>query len=189
MSAPFETIGEKARWELVYPMLAGTPTADVITYEEVAEVLDLEPLKDRGTIQQVIRDAAKRHLEQDGRAIESVPNVGYRVVKNHEHLRLAQGFQKRSKKALQRSHKTIVCTDMSGMTFEDKQRFDQAGQAIGALIDLTRRLDLRQRHLEHALGTVAKKTDRNSAEVSELKERLERLEGKSSITTTQGAEQ
>lgn len=178
MSIPFETIGNKARWELVYPTLESTPIDSVATYEEIGEVLDLEPTKDRHIIQQSVRDAAKRLLEQENRAVESVPNVGYRVVASHEHLRLAQGQQKRSKKALQRGHKTIVHTDLSGMSMEERQRFDQAGQAIGALIDYTRRLDIRQRHLERALGAVAQKTDRNTTEVSELKQRLERLESK-----------
>lgn len=181
--APFAPIGDRARWQMVYELVEDTETDTVITYDDAARLLDLDPVKDRPIIQAAIRKAADHHQKETGRAIESVPNVGYRVVKSHENLRLAHGRQKRSQKQLKRAHQTLVRTDRSGLSLEERRQFEASGQAIGHLLDYTRRLDIRQRHLAEVVAQVSVKTDRNEAEVSELRNRLERLEKRQGKST------
>lgn len=178
--APFQPVGDRARWQMVSDLLEGTETDDVVTYDEAARLLELDPLKERPIIQQAIRTAADHHQKETGRSIEAVPNMGYRIVKTDENLRLAHGRQQRSKRQLKRAHQILVRTDRNGLTPEQRQQFEAAGNAIGQLVDFVRRLDIRQQRLDEVVSHVSVKTDRNEAEVIELRQRLERLERKQS---------
>ena len=100
--SPFQPVGNQARWRTLYDMIQQRPTDSVITYDEMGEALQLDPIRDRHTMQMAMRRAAKESEEYDARALDSVPNEGYRIVQPHEHMRLAKDQQKRSRSALVR---------------------------------------------------------------------------------------
>lgn len=174
--SPFDPIGEKARWRIVYDVLAKKDHDDTVTYAELGEALDLDPTHSRHQIQMAVRRAAKEYLEIDKRALEPVKNQGYRVVQAPEHLRLAQMQQRKSRRALDSGHSKVVNVDLNGMDPEVRKAFDVTAQAFGMLADLHRRLDVRQKRLESAVEAITERSDRSDAEVAELRARLERLE-------------
>lgn len=176
--APFKPSGPIARWRLIYDILTAKDIDDSITYDDMAAVLDLDPVEDRHAIQMAVRRAAKEYEEVDLRALEPIPNRGYRIVEPEEHLRLAQGQQKRSQKALQRGHSKIVHVDRNGLAPDVRKAFEVVAQAFAMQMDFNRRTDIHQRRLEEAIQSVSQQSERSQEEIQELRERLERLERK-----------
>jgi hypothetical protein len=175
---PFEAVGEVARWRTVYSLFQASSIGKVIKYETIADALELHHVDDRHAIQMATRRAAKEYLRNDSRAVEAVKNVGYRVVEPEEHLRLAQGQQKKSRKALVRGHDTAVHVDLNGMEPEVRKAFDVTARAFSTLLEYNRRLDTRQKHLESALNAIVNRQDRSEDDITDLKNRLAKLEAR-----------
>jgi hypothetical protein len=179
--SPFQPIGDQARWHTVYALLIRTKTGDVLTYEAIGEALELDPKLERHAIQMAVRRAAKEHEEADNRAIESVPNKGYRVVEAPEHLRLARGHHRRASKALARGQSKVVHVDLGALDPETRRAFEVVASAFAAQIEFNKRFDVRQKRLEQAFEDIAARTDkteqRTEQEIADLKARLARLEG------------
>lgn len=173
---PFEPVGAQARWKAVYCEFQKAGVGDVVTYETLADALELHSEDDRHAIQMAARRAAKEYLQEDSRAVEAVKNVGYRVVEPKEHLRLAQDQQRRSNKALKRGHSTVVHVDLNGMEPAVRQAFDVTARAFSTLLEYNRRLDTKQQHLAKALDSIATRQDRSDEEIQQLKERLAKIE-------------
>ncbi len=179
--SPFRPIGEVARWQSVYALLRVTKTGDILTYEAIGEALELDSQSERHAIQMAVRRAAKEHEEADNRAIEAVPNKGYRVVEAPEHLRLARGQHRRASKALARGQSKVVHVDLAALDPETRHAFEVVASAFAAQIEFNKRFDIRQKRLEAAFDAMTERTDkterRTEQEIAELKARLARLEG------------
>lgn len=173
---PFTPAGDRARWRILYDLLVSRQPDDVVPYDELAEALDLHPVDDRHAIQMAMRRAAKEYEVLDKRAVEAIPNTGYRIVEAEEHLRLAKGQQKRSSKALARGQSKVVNVDLSNVEPEVRRAFDVVAQAFAMQMDFNRRTDVRQKRLEQAVNSITERHDRSEAEIEELRQRLERIE-------------
>lgn len=176
MSKPFEPIGDVARWVTLYQILAEHAVGEVATYKQFADALDIDPDRDRRTIQGAIGRAAQELLTVDKHAIEAVPNVGYRIVQPDEQLRLGRGQQRRAGKALKKGHAVTTYVDMTGMDPETRKGFELLARAFAVQGDINRRLTARQDRMEAALQQILPRTDRHEEELSELRARLEQLE-------------
>lgn len=174
--APFEALGEQARWRTIYDLLTQTETGGILSYRTMSAALNLDPVKDRHVIQMAMRRAAREHENFDKRAVEAVPNVGYRVVLPPEHMRLARQQQARSSRALVAGRSKVVNVDLNGLEPEVRQAFQVVAQAFAMQMDFNRRMDVRQQKLEEAMETIAQRHGRSELEISELRERLARLE-------------
>lgn len=175
---PFEPVGESARWRVLYDLLRKRNDNDILTYAEMGEALDLDPVKNRHAIQMAFRRAAKEYEQVDQRAVDVLPNVGYRVVEPPEHLRLARRHQKRSRKELTKGQSKVTHVDLSGMDPETRRAFMVVGQAFAMQADMMRRMDVRQSRLEEAVASTVGKQERSEEELAELRARLERLENR-----------
>ena len=176
LAPPFQPKGERARWRIIYDVLAALGPGDVLTYDRCAVLLDLDPLKDRGLIQGAVRDAARRNEVDNKHAIEAIPNKGYRVVEAVEHARLAKNYQRRSVVALKAGKSKVVNVNMAGLDPDTRRGFELMAVAFARQEDFNRRLDIRQRRLEQSVAAVTQTVDRSAEEVAELRARLERLE-------------
>lgn len=174
--AGFKPIGERARWRIVYDLFCTAKVDEVVTYEQLGEVLDLDAENDRHRIQMAVRRAAQEHERADKRAVTSVPNVGYRIARAPEHVVLARHQQKRSTRALARGHSKAVNVDLSGLDESTRHALDVIAQGFALQMDFNKRFDVRQRRLEGTLSTVARRAERSEEEIAELRARLERLE-------------
>jgi hypothetical protein len=173
---PFEPVGQEARWRTIYALLKANGVGDTLTYERMGEALDLDPERDRQTIRTALYRAAREYEHVDKHALEAIPNVGYRIVEAIEHLTLAQRQQRRAGRALQRGHSVAVNVDFNGMDPSVRKGFEVVGQAFALQMDFNRRFDVRQKRLESVVHHTGERTERNEAEIVELKERLARLE-------------
>lgn len=172
----FQPAGPTVRWRILYDLLKTCPAGDVLTYEHMAEALDLHPNHDRHAIRTALRRAAREYETEDKHALVAVPGTGYRVVHADEHVQLARVQQKRSNRALARGHSKVINVDLNGLTPEIRQLTEATVRAFAMQMDFNRRLDVRQKRLETVVHATAERTNRNEQEIAELKQRLARLE-------------
>lgn len=175
--SPFEPVGDRARWRIVYDLLRVVPVDGVLEYEQMAEALDMDAEDDRHVIQMAMRRAGKELEQVEKHAIESISNVGYRVVRPPEHLRLARGHQSKAGKQLKRGHSKVVNVDFNEIEPETRKAFEVVAQAFAMQMQFNSRLDVRQKRLEEVVETVSERTERTASELAELRERMARLEG------------
>jgi len=173
---PFEPVGDEARWRIIYDVIQVKTTGDTISYDELGRALDLDPATERQTIQLSMRRAAKHSETEDKRALEAIPNQGYRIVEAEEHMRLARGQQKKAGKALGRGQSKVVNVDFNGMDPEVRKAFETVAVAFSMQMDMLRRTDVRQAHLEKVLDKIGQRGERSETEIAELRTRLEQLE-------------
>lgn len=174
---PFEPAGEVARWRIVYDALKGMSVDAVLAYERAGELLGLDPVVDRSTIQSAVRKASRTFEKVDKHALVAVPNVGYRVVRADEHVVLARGQQRRASRALVRGHSKVVNVDLRDLSPEVRALTEATARAFSLQMDFNRRLDVRQNKLESVISEVSQRAERSEGEIAELKARLARLEG------------
>lgn len=177
----FKPAGDKARWQIVYEILRDVPVDSMVTYEQLGDALGLDPDKDRHAIQMAMRRAAVELETADKRAIDAVPNQGYRVVPAGEHLTLARRHQKKAGKSLARGQSKVVNVDLSAVDDpEIRHALEVTARAFSLQMDFNRRFAVRQSHIEKAVqeitGTQAEDRKRSEEEVAKLRERIERLE-------------
>jgi hypothetical protein len=174
--SPFDPVGERARWRVVYDLLAKADADETITYEDLGDALDLDPVSDRHAIQMAMRRAAKEHEVKDNRALDVVPNVGYRIVRVPEHLDLAQRHQRKAGKSLERGRSKVDHVDLSGADPDMRRAFEVVAQAFALQADFNRRLDIRQKRLEQQVASATSAQEHTAEEIAELRSRLEKLE-------------
>jgi hypothetical protein len=174
--SPFEAIGDKPRWRVIYELLPQVATGDTITYATMGAALGLDPDEDRHTIQMAVRRAAREHEVSDNRVLEAVPNAGYRIVEAPEQLTLARRDQRKAGRALARGHSKAVHVDLTGVDPDTRGAFEVVARAFALQMDFNRRLDIRQARLEEAIGAMSERTDHTEDELAELRARLARLE-------------
>lgn len=174
----FSPLGEQARWRTVYDALKAADVGDVITYERLGEALDLDPVEQRHAIQMAVRRAAREYQARDKRALDAVPNEGYRVVAASEHLVLAKRQQSRSSRALERGHRVATNVDLAQVDAHTRRALEAVAVAFGMQMEFNRRFDVRQQRLEAAVLAQTERVERTESEIAALKSRLEELENK-----------
>jgi polyhydroxyalkanoate synthesis regulator phasin len=174
--SPFEPVGELARWRVLYEMLRPIQPDGVLSYEEMADALTLDPVADKTTIQLAMRRAARELEVRDNRAVDSVRNVGYRVVFAPEHLELAERHQRKARGALVRSSSKVKHVDFGALDQESRKAFEVVRRALSWQLEQMHYLDLRQQDLEQAVESVYGAVTRTKADVDRHDERLEELE-------------
>lgn len=175
--SPFESLGGRARWRVIYALLREARVGEVVTYREMAEALDLDPLKDRPKVQLATRRAVRELETEDRRTVDSVANSGYRIVEPEQHLVLARRHQRKAGRSLARGQAKVTHVDFNGMEPEVRKAFEVMAGAFAAQIDFNRRLSVRQDDIERALDAVTQQTGRTDEELEALRERVRRLEG------------
>jgi hypothetical protein len=174
--SPFRPAGDSARWRLIYDLLVKADAGSTVTYEAMGFALGLDPVADRHVIQMAVRRAAREHEVQDGRALDAVPNVGYRIVLVPEHLVLARRHQKKAGRSLARGQSKVEHVDLSGVDPELRRAFEVVAIAFKMQADFNKRLDIRQKRLERQVTAAMSAQEHTSEEIAELRERLEKLE-------------
>lgn len=181
--SPFQPSGDLARWRVLYGLLRPLDVGHVLTYEAMAAALDLEPVKDRTTIQLAMRRAARELETEDGRAVDAVPNVGYRVARPPEQVDLARRHQRKAGRSLARGHSKVANIDYNGMDPDLRRVAEATAKILAAQMDFNRRMNVRASNLERAIeevkGQASERAQRTEEELAALRERLARLEGSS----------
>lgn len=169
--APFQPVGEKPRWELIYAELVTLDVGDTLTYERLYELLEVE---DRSAVRTPFYKAAQVWGSEAKRALRPVPNVGYRVVEAAEHEQIAKGQHRSARRKLRKSRQVLANADRSRLDEDQKRRFDQLEATLGRHEDMIRRLDARTAKVEKAVAESKQKHNVTDERISALEDALRR---------------
>lgn len=164
------------RWRLVYDVLKTKKVGDTITYEEIFRSLGYEPSEDRDRVRHPLYRAGKEFLRFDKHDLETIPNVGYRVVDAEGHLRNASRQQMRANNALERGHERVVNVDLTGVEPEVRKALETIAVGFSRQLDFNRRVSDRQAAMEQTLQEVSVHADETDEELADLRERMRRME-------------
>lgn len=164
VSAPFEPIGELARWRVVADHLSDVPRGTVVTYVELGELLDLHPDRDRVAIRAAVQAATKALQRDHSRSLAAVRGEGYRVVLPDEHVDLATRQQGKSRRSLVRAKAHVDHVDLSSLDDQGRRIVHAAASALAWQQMQIRRLDLRQADLEALVESITTRVDRTESE-------------------------
>lgn len=111
----FTPLGSEARWKTIYRALRVLQPGDVITYDELGDLLSLHPADERHAIQMSMHRALTELLHEDRRTCETVRGVGYRVVLPAEHLMLARRRNARARVQVKRGFDVATNVDLNAV--------------------------------------------------------------------------
>lgn len=151
---PFEPKGEIAQWRMVYRLFQEAEADRTIEYRELGEVLDLDPGVDRHRIQAAARRAAKQLLEVDDRAVEVVPNVGYRMVTALRQIPLAGQQVDRAGKALDRGRALTTHIRMDQLTEQERGIVNAMALGFAQVAEWARQISRRVEDHEGRLSDI-----------------------------------
>lgn len=174
--SPFTPVGARARWKYLYDMLKTAETGAVLTYEAMADALDLDPVDDRHTIQMAMRRAAREHLLLDLRSVEPVRGQGYRVVETAGKLDIAGRHQRRAIRQVRWGQSHVVNASLDGLDDATRALFEAAAWKFAQQDEALHRLDVRQRRHERQLAAAQLAQEQTQEQLTDLAERLTRLE-------------
>jgi hypothetical protein len=160
---PVEPTRRRARWRVIYEdLMRGQPENHVITYEEMASALGLDPIADRPVIIGAARRAIAELEESDNRSAVSVRGVGYRMAEPGEHLKIGRARKQRSEVALRGARRAVVNVDLSRVPEHERPALLGLARLVEAQLDFNDRAQKRMDRLDDLLA--------------EHEERLSRLE-------------
>lgn len=171
---PFEPIGELARWRVLVERFCAVDRGTTLTYEELGEALDLDPVEDRRSIAAAVREASKALSREHERSLIAVRSVGYRVALPDEHIDLAGRQQRKSNRALARAKTHVEYVDLSGMSDEGRALAIAMTRAFTWQQAQMRRMDVRQKDLERVVQSITTRQERTEEETAARLAALER---------------
>jgi hypothetical protein len=142
-------------------LLGAAPYDSVVPYTAIADAIGGASVK---RVQSLVQSIKQRLEKQHTKAVEAVPNTGYRIVKPSEHLRLARAQQSRSRRALTRAQSTVTHVDARQLTEGEYAAITVAATALAAQLTYMRQNDIR-------VGRVEKLAENLSDRVRALEEK------------------
>jgi hypothetical protein len=125
----------RSRRQVVLDLCKTKSPHDVVTYEELGQALDLDPVADRTIIQGTVQHANQSLLKEYQRGMQVIPNTGYQVLEAREHLDAAGKHQRKSTRAQGRAVHFLKNTKLEEMTPTERQLHQ--GQLMIAQMVLT----------------------------------------------------
>lgn len=174
MRAPFEPVNGVPRWKLILDVLVPLEVDEAVTFEQLNAVAGIDVRTSRGDLYRAVQELESGHR----RTMESVRNVGYRVVAANEHGRLAKKHHKRSRRQIDKAIRKTDSSDRSKLTEAERRELDSMGSTLRSHRDMIRRLELRADRTEARLQIVEQVQDKDAsvqaARIDALEEALRR---------------
>ncbi len=172
MTKPFEPVGERPQWQIVYDRIVTMEIGDTISHQELQALLPDAPRASLGT---ALAKAVRQVEDNRKRTLANVRSVGYRMVEASEHEALARGRHKRAKRQLSSASRKLRSADRSRLTPDERKRFDALEDHLSQQQAMIRRLDARVERAETGLREVRRTQKQDGAEVVDRLDRLTRL--------------
>lgn len=130
MTPQFAAKGDRAEWKMIYEdLFAEADPGTVVTYAQLEELLGREFAPNRGPLYR-----ARQTLgELRSRWLEAVPNVGYRIIDPGEHVRVAAGHRRKSRRQVGMAVRVLQSTDVSQLSAEALEKWDSQSKLTFAL--------------------------------------------------------
>jgi len=157
---PFEPKGELAQWRIIYRVFQDAEVDVTLLYQQLAEALGLDPNDERHRIQSAARRAAKQLLEVDDRAVEVVPDVGYRVVGAKRQIPMAGQQVDRAGRALDRGRAFTTHIRMDELSESERQIVHTMALGFAQVAEWARQIGRRVEDHEGRLADIEAELER-----------------------------
>jgi len=155
----FEPKGERAWWRTIYEMMRALDHDAVLTYEDMAEALSLDPVADRSKLQMAARRAGLELERADRRAADAVRNVGYRIVQPTEILGLGKRRNRRAGSQIRRGSTTVKAVDLSAVDGETRNALEILARGFAIQQEINERVLTKQREQDDMLSRLTSRVD------------------------------
>jgi hypothetical protein len=164
----FKAKGDRAEWRIVYDEIRKMASGDVLTYDQLSEILGRDFRLDRGPI-----NRAMKELETaDSRTLVCERGIGYRIAAATEHEHLARKHSTRSRRQLAKAASKARSADRSALSAEQARRLDELELQFSQHADLLQRLDGRDRQRAAEIKQLRRDT---SGDIANLSDQVTRL--------------
>lgn len=170
---PFKPRGETAQWRIVYDAFRGANEGDTITYEQLADRLNLDARRDRHRIQAAARKAAAKLLETDHRAVDVQAETGYLVVPAKQHIALAGKQIERASHHLDRGKDLTTYVQLDDLTDRERGIIQAMLLGFSQVGEYVRQIGARTEAHDGQLGEHAGRLADIEAELARLREQRE----------------
>lgn len=151
---PFPPKGEVAQWRIIYRLLKGVTVGETLTYQTLAEAIDVNEATDRHRVQDAARKAGRQLLKVDDRAIEVVPEVGYRVVEAPRQIAMAGKQMERAGHSLDRGHELTTHIRMDELSPHERQVVQAMALGFAQVAEWARQIGRRVEDHEGRLSDI-----------------------------------
>lgn len=162
--------GVRAEWEKVYELLRTRVVGDVITYDELSDVLGRAFATARGPFYK----ANTALLENDQRGLLNIKGVGYRVIPATEHEIPARRQHTAARRRMRTARRWITNANRAELSPTESRRFDEMELNISRHEQMLRRLDRRQDRLDRAIHESRQEVAGTQEQIDDLKAALRR---------------
>lgn len=171
---PFEVKGHIPEWEILYEAVAAFEPGDVITYDEIAELLG----RDFNSSRSPWYKTQEVMLREHDVAFENVRHVGYRATEALNQYMLAQRHTRRARRSLTRGKDHVTHFDRAAVTPEAARMFDEFAQKLAVQEQETQRLARKQARTEKVLAETVRRVERTEEQQEALRRKFEEMENK-----------
>ena len=105
-----------AYWKMLYDIIVDRKLGDLVTYDEITEIVGKEVNNSRVHIYR----ANKELVDKNNRMLEVVPTVGYRIVEGLEMYKGAENHKTKSKRQIKQS--TFIATHIDTAVLTPDQK-------------------------------------------------------------------
>ena len=118
---------------IVAELVANADPGDLITYQTLAEALDLDEKEQRDQIRQAVSAARSTLLRDHNRAVVAIRGEGYRVALAREFAGLAQGYRQKADRAMTTALDIVNHVDEKQLSPAELQRHRAVATVITTL--------------------------------------------------------
>lgn len=151
---PFAPKGEVAQWRIVYRILQNSPVGETVSYERLAQELDIDASTDRHRIQAAARKAGQELLSKDDRAVEVVPEEGYRVVHAGRQIAMASSQIERATHSLDKGRELTTHIRMDELSAQEQQIVQTMALGFAQVAEWARQIGRRVEDHEGRLSDI-----------------------------------
>lgn len=127
--AAFQPKGSRAIRVIVAELAAKTPRGDLLTFEQIAEAIDVDP-EDRSAVRQAVSAARPLMLRDHSIALVAERRKGYRVALAGEFAGIAQDYRRRSDRAITKAVAHIDHAPVGEMDDAERKRWEAVGIVV-----------------------------------------------------------
>jgi hypothetical protein len=149
--SPFQPKGDRSMRVIVAELVANTTPGDLITYETLAEALDLDEKEQRDQIRQAVSAARQTVLRDYNKALVAIRGEGYRVALAREFAGLAQGHRQKADRQMTKALDIVKHVDENQLSPAELQRHRAVATIITTLHSRLTDAESRLQQLEAAV--------------------------------------
>jgi hypothetical protein len=159
MSEAFKPIAERSRWRMIYDLFRKAEINDTVTYQDMADALNLHPVNDRHALQMAARRAGLELEKVDRHAVDPVRGKGYRVVNPPEILGLGRRRNRKAGNQMSRGAITVQAVDLNDVDAPTRQALEILARGFAMQTEINRRIAADHKRHENLIEEMRARQD------------------------------